>query len=327
MRLFVIAITDEWRGRTYASGIEDYPPTENYVMKFTKNTTQLDALDLDAVMMTGPKPGPVIYGTDGYDGDLQGTGANDTIFGLGGTDYIYAGKGNDTLDGGLGDDHLFGGLGADALVGGAGIDTANYSMAEAGVSLDLVRGGRGGEALGDTFSEVENVTGSAFADIIAGNDADNQLRGGAGDDQLMGGAGSDFLFGGVGADTLTGGAGADIFALSTKTYGPGPWNYLSSTDDTIVDFQSGVDKIQLVSHVFHDHSFGDDAQLATGSFDGSTWTTQSYDASDRFFFDSSNDQLIRLGQGATLDERIAGGTVYATFETDVQLNTSDFILI
>ena len=85
----------------------------------------------------------------------------------------------------------------------------------------------------------------------------------------MGGAGSDFLFGGNGADTLTGGAGADVFALTSQSYHPGPWNYLYSIDDTITDFQSGVDKIQLASQVFHDPSFGDDQQLARGSFDGS----------------------------------------------------------
>jgi Ca2+-binding RTX toxin-like protein len=295
--------------------------------KLVKKTTHIDAFDVDAAMMMGPKPGPVIYGTEGNDSDLQGTNANDTIYGLAGNDHIYAGNGHDMLIGGLGDDHLFGGVGADAMVGGDGLDTANYSTAEAGVALDLASGGRGGEALGDTFSEIENVTGSEFADIIAGDDADNQLRGGGGDDQLMGAAGSDLLFGGNGADVLTGGDGADIFALSVQAYHPGPWNYFSSVDDTIVDFQSGVDKVQLISHVFHDHSFGDDGQLATGSFDGSNWTTQNYDASDGFFFDSGNNQLIMLGQGTTLSEQIADGTVYATFANDVQLNTSDFILI
>jgi Ca2+-binding RTX toxin-like protein len=296
-----------------------------YVMKSAKNTTQLDPLDIDAIMIDGPKPGPVIYGTEGYDGDLQGTDANDTIYGLAGTDYIYAGKGNDTLDGGLGDDHLFGGLGADALIGGAGIDTANYSMADAGVALDLAHGGRGGEALGDTFSDIENVTGSAFADVITGNDANNDLRGGAGDDQLIGGAGSDFLFGGNGADTLTGGAGADIFALSVKTYA-GPY-YFGSTDDAIVDFQSGVDKIQLQANAWHDPVFGDDQHLAQGVFDGTSWSTQNYDASDAVFFDGTNDQLIWLGNGTTLSERIDNGTVAATFATDVWIGTSDFILI
>jgi Ca2+-binding RTX toxin-like protein len=296
------------------------------MMKLSKNTTQLDALDIDAATID-PKPGPVIYGTEGYDGDLQGTNADDTIYGLGGTDYIYAGNGNDTLDGGLGDDHLFGGLGADAFIGGAGIDTVRYTDAEAGVSVDLVRGGRGGEALGDTFSEIENVTGSTFDDIIAGNDAANDLRGGSGNDQLMGGAGSDLLFGGDGADTLTGGAGADIFALSVQGWYPGPNNYFSSSDDTIIDFQSGVDKIQLRGYSFHDHVFGDDEQLAQGFFDGSNWNTQNYDASDKFFFDGTNDQLIWLGQGETLSERIADGTVSATFATDVWIGNSDFVLI
>ena len=56
---------------------------------------------------------------------------------------------------------------------------------------------------------VEDATGSAFADVLVGNEAANRLLGGAGDDQLSGLGGDDVLDGGPGNDVLVGGAGTD----------------------------------------------------------------------------------------------------------------------
>ena len=52
---------------------------------------------------------------------------------------------------------------------------ADYVNSSAGVSLDLAQGGNVGDAAGDSFFGVENVNGSAFADIIIG-DARRQPR-------------------------------------------------------------------------------------------------------------------------------------------------------
>ncbi len=133
--------------------------------------------------------------------------------GSGGSDKLDGGVGNDTLLGGLGDDDLDGGLGADALNGGVGIDTANYTHATAGVIVDLISGGTGGEAKGDTYTSIEVVDGSAFDDIIRGTEGDNILSGRAGNDSLYGRGGNDSLRGEQGADLLDGGTGVD-----TATY-------------------------------------------------------------------------------------------------------------
>ena len=53
------------------------------------------------------------------------------------------------------------------------------------------------------------LTGTRFADRIAGLAGNDALNGGAGNDTLSGDAGNDTLSGGVGADRLFGGAGAD----------------------------------------------------------------------------------------------------------------------
>jgi Ca2+-binding RTX toxin-like protein len=62
----------------------------------------------------------------------------------------------------------------------------------------------------DTLLGIENLTGSAFNDVLTGSAAANVLDGGAGSDNLAGGLGNDSLTGGVGADTLAGGGGVDL---------------------------------------------------------------------------------------------------------------------
>ena len=66
------------------------------------------------------------------------------------------------------------------------------------------------------------------------------LIGHGGDDQLDAGAGNDLIWGGKGADILTGGAGKDAF-LFTKTEDSNAANGI----DRIVDFEPGIDKINL----------------------------------------------------------------------------------
>lgn len=129
------------------------------------------------------------------------------IAGLAGSSYAdtLVGDGNaNTLSGDVGDDVLEGLAGADILDGGTGSDTASYAHAAGAVvvSLDgsLVATG---DAAGDTFTSIENITGSALADTLTGNTAINILDGGSGDDLLEGGGGADVLIGGAGTDTAT----------------------------------------------------------------------------------------------------------------------------
>jgi Ca2+-binding RTX toxin-like protein len=110
--------------------------------------------------------------------------------------------GNDTLTGNTGTDFLYGGAGADAMDGGAGFDYADYSAATAGLTADLgVTANNTGDALGDTYTSIEGIRGSAF---------DDNLRGNGGNNTLLGGGGNDFLRGRGGADVLNGGAGTDF---------------------------------------------------------------------------------------------------------------------
>ena len=121
----------------------------------------------------------------------------------------------ETLSGGDGDDTLVGGSGPDALDGGTGTDTASYTDSAAGVTVDLSAGtGSGGTADGDTLTNIENITGSDYADTLTGDSGANVLTGGAGNDSLIGGAGNDTLSGGAGNDVMSGGNGDDLFLLA-----------------------------------------------------------------------------------------------------------------
>lgn len=132
-----------------------------------------------------------------------GTSGDDIITAFFNDNLIVAGEGDDTIRTGAGDDILIGGAGADTLEGGMGSDTASYVNATNGVAASLSDGGLSGDAAGDSYEDIENLTGSAFDDYLVGDSGDNVLDGGAGDDLLVGGAGADTLIGGEGFDTAS----------------------------------------------------------------------------------------------------------------------------
>jgi VCBS repeat-containing protein len=159
-----------------------------------------------------------IAGTDGDDaGDsaLIGTTAADYMSGRGGNDAIYGLAGNDSIYGGTGDDILIGGAGVDFLSGDDGSDTASYQDAKLAVTASLLKPSiNAGDAKGDVYVSIENLTGSAFADKLYGDANVNVLNGGAGNDTLDGGAGADKLNGGDGSDTASYAASALGIAAS-----------------------------------------------------------------------------------------------------------------
>lgn len=123
---------------------------------------------------------------------LVGDRGDNLLRGLGDYDWLVGSGGNDTFD------------------GGNGLDTVAYSGATGGVSASLLaRQGTQGQAAGDRYISVENLTGSSHADTLIGDDQANRLRGLGGDDIIFGGGGKDRIDGGAGNDSLYGGAGND----------------------------------------------------------------------------------------------------------------------
>jgi len=133
---------------------------------------------------------------------------------------IKGGGGADALNGGEGDDTLIGGAGADELAGGAGTNTASYAGSAAGVAVDLAtNAASGGDAAGDTFAAIANLTGSAQADMLSGDGNANTLDGGSGDDVLFGAGGDDTLIGDSAGDQLYGSTGNDTYVVHNASAG------------------------------------------------------------------------------------------------------------
>jgi Ca2+-binding RTX toxin-like protein len=174
------------------------------------------------------------------DDTISGLGGNDTLTGNGGNDKLDGGAGNDKLSGGDGEDVLIGGAGYDTLDGGAGNDTASYATATAAVTVSLTAASyqNKGDAYFDSFTSIENLTGSAYADTLTGNTGANKLSGGAGADRLYGAAGNDTLEGGAGNDYLSGDAGTDTALFSGKST---DYSWVKNADGTwtITDLRTG----------------------------------------------------------------------------------------
>ncbi|MCR4268053.1 hypothetical protein NUU27_17900, partial [Nitratireductor sp. ZSWI3] len=91
---------------------------------------------------------------------------------------------------------------ANTFDGGGGTDTVSYHTVGAGVTASLANSAvNTGAAAGDTYTSIENLTGSNFADTLQGNAGANTLIGLDGDDLLIGGEGADVLIGGTGENT------------------------------------------------------------------------------------------------------------------------------
>lgn len=80
-------------------------------------------------------------------------------------------------------------------------------------------------------TQIENLNGSLFDDILIGNQANNAIYGSDGNDTIDGGDGNDYIDGGNDSDTMNGGNGNDIFIVN-------------QTGDSVIELaHSGIDSI------------------------------------------------------------------------------------
>ncbi|RZJ31999.1 MAG: hypothetical protein EON85_02480, partial [Brevundimonas sp.] len=204
--------------------------------------------------------------------NLTGSGFDDTLTGAAGVNYLIGGDGNDTINGRGGNDWLY---------GGEGEDTVSYADATAGVSVYInARTAFDGEGGTDVITGFENVTGSAFNDLLVGDEGDNELRGGAGRDVLLGREGTDRLFGGSGAaNQLQGGAGDDA--------------YYVDANDTIVELAGeGHDVVITTMNVFNLAANVEDLSFeGTGNFVGTG------NAADNEIYGADGDDILNGGAG------------------------------
>ena len=196
----------------------------------------------DTADYSGSSLGVTVYmdGRVGIGGDAAGDTLSgfEKVVGSGFNDTLYGDTGANTLDGGAGNDVLNGGAGADTLIGGSGTDTADYSGATSAVTASLANSlANTGDASGDTYNSIENLTGSSSDDTLIGDTGNNVLDGGAGNDVLKGGAGADTLIGGAGADTADYSGSGSAITMTLGATGSG------TTGDAAGDTLSGIEKI------------------------------------------------------------------------------------
>jgi Ca2+-binding RTX toxin-like protein len=132
----------------------------------------------------------IIRGTQ-FGDVFNGSAFADVFRGVGGADTFNGGAGNDEID------YSTDVLATTQLLG----ITATFTGADSGTVID-------GFGATDTFSGIEIIRGTQFADSMTGN---------VGADTLIGGAGNDTLNGGAGNDSLVGGAGDDIYTVDSAS--------------------------------------------------------------------------------------------------------------
>jgi Ca2+-binding RTX toxin-like protein len=205
----------------------------------------------------------------GEDFTFDGSAESDGSF------LVYGGHGVDILKGGAGADVFFfegtrwgatdtvdGGGGRDAIIisSGSGVnhfeftDTSFTSIEAISVnnryttdptqkpSYELVLA-NGNVAAGATLilngNSITDATQFVSFDGHLVQNGNLIMFGGAGNDTFLGGSGADLLYAAGGGDDLTGGAGADTFQYRAAS------DSTSAASDSVLDFQSGIDKLDL----------------------------------------------------------------------------------
>ncbi|KQU01171.1 beta strand repeat-containing protein [Rhizobium sp. Leaf453] len=240
-----------------------------------------------------------------FNDTLTGTSDVNLILGGAGIDVIFGLADADTLFGQDGNDILVGGAGADTLNGGNGTDRASYSTAAAAVIVSLTTpASNTGEAAGDVYNSIENLSGSAFNDTLTGDSSINAL---------LGGNGNDTLNGRLGNDTLTGGGGNDNFLFNTT---------LGATNvDTITDFDVVGDTIRLDDAIFNAIA-GGTGTLSVGQFVANASGTAA-DGNDRIIYETDTGNLFYDTNG----NAVGGSTLFANIGAGLGVTNTDFVIV
>jgi Ca2+-binding RTX toxin-like protein len=267
-----------------------------------------------AFNLTGNSVSNTLIGNDAANA-LTGGGGNDVLTGGQGVDTFNVDSGSDTVTdlGNGGSDILKVSAGATANAAVSVIWSATSATSNNGtatittnglaVNLSAVVSGNG-YTITNTGQEA-TLTGSALAD---------RLNGGTGKDTLVGGNGNDILNGGNGNDTLTGGAGSDTFQFSAAIS--------TNNADVISDFQSGSDKIALLSTLFVNAKGADGVFNAADILVGAGVTKGSAAGNEHIIFNTTTKALYYDADGGGS----GAGVQFATLTGVIAIADTDFFL-
>lgn len=306
---------------TLAKNVENLVLTQSSLVS---GTTKI----LGATSGTGNESDNVIVGND----------LANTLSGLAGDDTIDGGFGlkGDVLKGGAGNDTYYLNNKLDKIVetsgaaGGVDIALAKVDVMALGANVEYLKLLEVGQNDDDSSVATYGI-GNSLNNIISGNTGDNQLSGLVGNDTLIGGAGNDALIGGVGNDVLTGGSGSDYFIFDKAVSA-------TTNVDTITDFKSGEDAINLSKLIFtklvgpkgnNDYV----GELSVDNFVLGAAAAAGVDGTDDYIiYDSATGNLYydatgNTGAAAVLIANLGAGTVlaYTDFTVLQKLNLRKFL--
>jgi len=256
----------------------------------------------DSDLLDGTDSRDRIFGGDGYD-IIDGSKGRDELHGGDDNDILFGQEGIDELHGGKDNDYLDGGAGADTLDGGDGTDSAAYYGSQEGVHVSLnplllIGGNWGGDAEGDTLTDIENLYGSKYDDELYGNNQANVLWGMEGNDVLIGGAGGDEIDGGEGIDTASyqwSSAGVTVSLMDNTASG----------GDAAGDQLSNIEI--LIGSAYADTLSGDDGDNALDGRGGEN-TLYGYGGSDSLW-GGEDDDTLDGGDGTDVLKGFGGNDV------------------
>lgn len=171
----------------------------------------------------------------------------------------------------------------DAIVGTSGADTLSGTA-----QGELING----------LGQNDTVRGFAGNDTVLGGTGADLLAGDRGSDLIFGYSGNDTLIAGFESDTMTGGVGADTFVFDATP------NRVFNVD-SIEDFASGIDKIQLALSAMP--GLGSTGVLSSAAFWSGPRAVQGQDAADRVIYNTTTGALYydADGNGAIKSVKIA----------------------
>ena len=273
-----------------------------------------------------------VYDTSGVNIITTNTG-NDTVHSKGGNDTITTGSGNDTVylssgtytvDMGSGDDKVYLSTTASSINGNTGTDEAIVRAFDGFVDVYI-------DLKFSTYFVPSKLTAQdgmeislqSFEKVTIDGNVAATILGTAAADIIVGDSGADTITGRGGADTLTGGSRSDTFVFASDDTG-----ITEATADTITDFATGSDKIDITSVGTYVEADG------TATANLAAFIT----AADASLTTTSNDiyaQYNYKGQGSTLlvvDEDKSGAVntgdtliILSGLSTADGLDASDFI--
>uniref|UniRef100_UPI0040472DEE hypothetical protein n=1 Tax=Aliarcobacter sp. TaxID=2321116 RepID=UPI0040472DEE len=217
-----------------------------------------------------------------------GSSLGDTIMGTNGWNDIRSGLGDDTIIATDGGDTIDGG--GNTVAG----DWLSFKAIGSGITATMANGTIAGGLGTTTITDIENLFGSAYIDVMTGDSNDNSINGYLENDTLFGGAGNDFLLGGEGNDILRGETGID--------------RYDGGEGEDLIDFYYTTSAVEVnlsTTGVINDGYGNEETQVTSIENIGGT-----LDYNDILTGDNNNNKIYGYGGADTLSGLGGVDTLY-----------------